>query len=57
MKKLIKNLGGKVSSSISGNTDYLIAGANMGPAKKEKAEKNGVTILSEKEFNELINQK
>ena len=57
LKKLIKNLGGKVSSSISGNTDYLVAGENMGPAKREKAEKSGVTILSEKEFNELINRK
>lgn len=56
LKKLIKNLGGKVSSSVSGNTDYLVAGENMGPAKREKAEKNGVTILSEKEFNELINR-
>ncbi len=57
LKKLIKNLGGKVSSSVSGNTDFLVAGENMGPAKREKAEKNGVTILSEKEFNELINRK
>lgn len=57
LKKLIKSLGGKVSSSVSGNTDFLVAGENMGPAKREKAEKNGVTILSEKEFNELINRK
>ena len=57
LKKLIKNLGGKVSSSVSGNTDFLVAGENMGPAKREKAEKSGVTILSEKEFNELINRK
>ncbi len=57
LKKLIKNLGGKVISSVSGNTDYLVAGENMGPAKREKAEKNGVTILSEKEFNEMIDRK
>ncbi len=57
LKKLIKNLGGKVNSSVTGKTDYLVAGENMGPAKREKAEKLGVNILSEKEFNEMINRK
>jgi len=56
LKKLIKSLGGKVSSSISGSTDFLIAGANMGPAKLEKAQNLGTQILSEKEFSEMINQ-
>lgn len=56
LKKLIKNLGGKVSSSISGNTNLLIAGANMGPAKLEKAEKLGTQIISEVEFIKLIDQ-
>lgn len=56
LKKLIKSMGGKVASSITGNTDFLIAGANMGPAKLEKAQSLGTHILSEKEFNELINQ-
>jgi len=56
LKKLIKSLGGKVSSSISGNTDFLVAGANMGPAKLEKAEKLGTKILSESEFKEMIGQ-
>ncbi len=56
LKKLIKNLGGKVVSSVSGTTDYLVAGENMGPAKREKAENNKVTILSEKEFNQLIDR-
>lgn len=54
LKKLIEDNGGKNVSSISKSTDYLIAGDNMGPAKKEKAEKLGVRMISEDEFAELI---
>lgn len=54
LKEKIKNNGGKVLSSISGNLDYLIAGDKMGPAKREKAEKLGVAILSEQEFQQLL---
>jgi DNA ligase (NAD+) len=54
LKQLIEENGGKNVSSISKNTDYLVAGENMGPAKKEKAEKLGVKIISEEEFVELI---
>lgn len=50
---IIKN-GGKVLSSISGKLDYLLAGDNMGPAKREKAEKLGVRIISEKDFEKLV---
>lgn len=50
---IIKN-GGRVLSSVSGKLDYLIAGDNMGPAKREKAEKLGVKIISEDEFNTLL---
>lgn len=55
LKKLIKSMGGKVASSISGSTDFLVAGDNMGPAKLEKAEKLGTTLLSEKQFIAMIN--
>ncbi|MFZ9046920.1 MAG: NAD-dependent DNA ligase LigA, partial [Cyclobacteriaceae bacterium] len=55
LKSLIKENGGKVGSSISGNTDYLVAGANMGPAKKQKAEKLGIAMLGEKDFLQMIN--
>ena len=55
LKTMIKKLGGKVTTSISGNTDYLIAGENMGPSKKEKAEKLGTEILSEEAFKAMIN--
>ncbi|OBQ56530.1 NAD-dependent DNA ligase LigA [Tamlana sp. s12] len=50
LKKLIEDNGGKVSSSISSKTSYIVAGANMGPSKKEKAEKLGVLLISEDEF-------
>ena len=51
---MIESLGGKNSSSISSKTDYVLAGANMGPAKLAKAEQLGITILSEEDFLELI---
>ena len=53
-KQMIESLGGKNSSSISSKTDYVLAGANMGPAKLAKAEQLGITILSEEDFLELI---
>lgn len=46
--------GGKVLSGVSSKTDYLVAGENMGPSKREKAEKLGVKIISEVEFLKLI---
>ncbi|TYC17937.1 DNA ligase (NAD(+)) LigA [Bizionia gelidisalsuginis] len=55
LKKRIEDNGGKNVSSISSKTDYVIAGDKMGPSKKEKAEKLGVSIISEFEFLEMIN--
>lgn len=54
LKDIILQNGGKVLSSVSGKLDYLVAGDNMGPAKREKAEKSGVRIISEAEFEELL---
>lgn len=54
LKTIIKDNGGKVSSSISAKTNYLVAGENMGPAKKDKAESLGITILNETAFRELL---
>ena len=54
IKKLIETNGGKVSSSISSKTSYLVAGSNMGPSKKEKAEKLNIKIISETELINLI---
>lgn len=53
-KGLIEANGGKNSGSISAKTNYLLAGANMGPAKLEKAQKLGVAILNEDEFLKMI---
>ncbi len=56
LKKAIEDNGGKVGSSISAKTDYLVAGENMGPAKLEKATQLGIKIISELEFNQMINE-
>jgi len=50
LKKTIEDNGGKVASGISSKTTFLVAGENMGPSKKTKAEKLGVPIISEEEF-------
>lgn len=54
IKQEVEKHGGKVSGSISSKTDLLVAGDKMGPAKKAKAEKLGVRIVSEDEFIEMI---
>ena len=54
LKELIKQHGGKVISSISAKLDYLVAGDKMGPAKRSKAEKLEIDIISEEEFEQLI---
>jgi DNA ligase (NAD+) len=55
-KELIEKTGGKNSSSISGNTSFILAGDNMGPSKREKAEELGVRIMSEEEFLKIIGE-
>ena len=54
LKKLIEDNGGKVSSSISSKTSYVVAGDKMGPSKKTKAESLGVPIISEQEFLQMV---
>ncbi|CAM3041721.1 DNA ligase (NAD+) [Flavobacterium frigoris] len=56
LKKAIEENGGKVGSSISSKTDYVIAGDNMGPAKLEKAAKLNISIISETDFIKMINE-
>jgi len=55
LKKLIEDNGGKVSSSISKKTSYVVAGDKMGPSKRTKAESLEVAIISEDDFLEMIN--
>ena len=54
IKADIEQHGGKVSSSISGKTDYVLAGEKMGPEKLKKAEKLGVPIISEDDYLKMI---
>ncbi len=54
LKKLIEDNGGKVASSISSKTSYLVAGDKMGPSKRTKAENLGVPIISENEFLAMV---
>lgn len=54
LKQLIEDYGGKNVSSISSKTNYILAGDNMGPAKKQKAEKLNIPIISENDFEKMI---
>ncbi|TVZ14470.1 NAD-dependent DNA ligase LigA [Maribacter sp. MAR_2009_72] len=54
LKKKIEDNGGKVGSSISSKTTYLVAGDKMGPSKRAKAEKLGVPIITEQEFLNML---
>ena len=54
LKELIDSNGGKVVSSISAKTSFVVAGVNMGPSKRTKADSLKVPIISEKEFLEML---
>jgi DNA ligase (NAD+) len=56
LKKAIEDNGGKVGSSISAKTDFVVAGENMGPAKLDKANKLGISIISENDFITMLNE-
>ncbi len=55
LKKAIEDNGGKVSSSISKKTTYIVAGDNMGPSKLAKAESLEIPIVSEQDFIDMVN--
>lgn len=54
-KKMIEKNGGKNVGSISSKTDFILAGENMGPAKLEKVNKLGITIMNEDDFLKMLN--
>jgi DNA ligase (NAD+) len=54
LKQAIEDNGGKIGSSISAKTDYVVAGDNMGPAKLDKANKLNIPIISEEDFKVMI---
>ena len=56
LKKAIEDNGGKVGSSISAKTDFVVAGDNMGPAKLEKATKLNISIITEEQFIKMLNE-
>jgi len=56
LKKAIEDNGGKVGSSISAKTHFVVAGENMGPAKLEKANQLNVPIINEDDFIIMINE-
>lgn len=53
-KKIIESYGGRVTTAVSGKTDYLLAGRDVGRAKTEKADKLHVKIISEDDLLEMI---
>lgn len=55
-KELIEIHGGKNTTSVSASTSFLLAGENIGPAKKSKADKLGIRTLTEEEFLKIINE-
>ncbi len=57
LKQLIELHGGRNLAAVSGNADYLLAGAGVGPAKLAKATKLGVRLLTEEEFERMIGER
>ncbi len=57
LKSLILAHSGKIVGSISGKTSFVVAGDQMGPSKRQKAEKLGIPIVSEEEFFNMIDTK
>lgn len=55
-KEIIERNGGKNTSSLSGNTSFILAGENMGPSKREKAQELGIPLMSENEFLRIISE-
>jgi DNA ligase (NAD+) len=54
LKEMIGKYGGKNTGSVTGKTDYLLAGEEMGPAKMKKAQSLGIQLITEDEFLTMI---
>lgn len=55
-KDIIERNGGKNTTSVSGNTSFILAGENMGESKREKATELGVPLINESEFLRIIGE-
>ena len=56
VKKFVEKYGGRATSSVSGNTDYVVAGPGAG-SKIDNAQENGVPVLSEDQFKEFLEER
>jgi DNA ligase (NAD+) len=54
LKEMVLANGGRILSGVSAKLDYLLAGENMGPAKLEKAQKLGVTLITIADFEKML---
>jgi DNA ligase (NAD+) len=54
LKDVVLANGGRILSGVSAKLDYLLAGENMGPAKLEKAQKLGVTLITIADFEKML---
>jgi len=51
---MVVNNGGKLGTSVSSKTSFIVAGSQMGPSKKQKAIELGIPLLNEQEFLDLL---
>ncbi len=56
IKKMIEDNGGEVKSSVSSKTDYLVAGDNMGPEKRKKAESLNIPVIGENDLQDMLKE-
>ena len=56
LKAAVEAAGGKNAGSVSGSTSFIVAGSDMGPAKRAKAEELGIPFITEEEFVKMIKE-
>ncbi len=54
IEQMVVNNGGKLGTSVSSKTSFIVAGSQMGPSKKQKAIELGIPLLNEQEFLDLL---
>jgi len=56
IRAAIEAAGGKAAASVSGSTSFIVAGSDMGPAKRIKAVSLGIPIITEEEFVKMLKE-